>query len=81
MVGQRLRDYTLHLFEKLVVVPNFLISTQNYFQAFLLCKDIDEKDTVYITLSLELGYPLLTKDEDGVTSKRFYEYYSSQRVF
>lgn len=74
MAGQRLRDYTLHLFEKLIVVPNFLISTQNYYQAFLLCKDIDEKDTVYIALSLEFGYPLLTKDEEltlGLRQKGF----------
>lgn len=29
----------------------------------MLCKDIDEKDTVYVALSLEFGYPLLTKDD------------------
>ncbi len=74
MAGQRLRDYTLHLFEKLIIVPNFLISTQNYYQAFILCKDIDEKDTVYVALSLEFGYPLLTKDVEltlGLRQKGF----------
>jgi predicted nucleic acid-binding protein len=64
IASQKLRDYTLRLFEKLIIVPNFLISTQNYYQAFILCKDIDEKDTVYVALSLEFGYPLLTKDEE-----------------
>ena len=70
MAGQQLRDYTLHLFEKLIVVPNFLISTQSYYQAFMLCKEIDEKDTVYVALSLEFGYPLLTKDTELVLGLR-----------
>jgi predicted nucleic acid-binding protein len=61
--GQKFREYTLYLFEKLIVVPNFLISNHHYYQAFMLCKDIDEKDTVYVALSLEFGYPLLTKDD------------------
>ncbi|MFN8346450.1 MAG: PIN domain-containing protein [Spirosomataceae bacterium] len=74
MIGHKLRDYTLRLFEKLIIVPNFLISTQSYYQAFLLCKDIDEKDTVYVALSLEFGYPLLTRDEEltlGLRQKGF----------
>jgi predicted nucleic acid-binding protein len=74
MTGQKLRDYTLQLFEKLIVVPNFLISTHHFYQAFVLCKDIDEKDTVYVALSIEFGYPLLTKDEElakGLRKKGF----------
>jgi predicted nucleic acid-binding protein len=40
----------------------------------MLCKDIDEKDTVYVALSLEFGYPLLTKDAEpalGLRQKGF----------
>ncbi|MFD2570125.1 PIN domain-containing protein [Spirosoma soli] len=47
----------------MTVVPNLLITTQNYYQAFLLCKDIDQKDTAYVALALQLNIPLLTRDK------------------
>jgi predicted nucleic acid-binding protein len=34
------------------------ISTANIIQAFRLCKDIDEKDTIFVALSLEFGYKI-----------------------
>lgn len=54
--------YTLAVFDYLIVVPNFLITTQSYFAAFRLCKDIDEADTAYLALSIEFDLPLLTND-------------------
>lgn len=57
-----LRAYTLAVFDYLIVVPNFLITTQNYLAAFRLCKDIDEDDTAYLALSIEFDLPLLTND-------------------
>lgn len=57
-----LRNFTLGLFDYLIVVPNFLISTESYFTAFHLCKDIDEDDTAYLALSIEFDLPLLTND-------------------
>ena len=57
-----LRSFTLSLFDYMIVVPNFLISTESYFEAFHLCKDIDEDDTVYLALSIEFKLPLLTND-------------------
>jgi predicted nucleic acid-binding protein len=62
MAHEKLKPYTLALFERLVVVPNILVTTQSYLEGFYLCKDIDEDDTPYLAFSLELGMPLLSKD-------------------
>lgn len=62
MAHEKLKPYALSLFERLVVVPNILVTTQSYLEGFYLCKDIDEDDTPYLAFSLELGMPLLSKD-------------------
>ncbi len=67
---EELRSFTLRLFSKLTVVPNFLISTKSYLDAFHLCKDIDEDDTAYLALALEFDIILLSKDEELVTGLR-----------
>jgi len=59
---QKLRDYTLRLFKNIIVVPNLIISNQSYYKAFDLCKNVDEKDTPYLALSIELEISLLTQD-------------------
>ena len=80
-----MRDFTINLFSKLVIVPNFLISTKSYYQAFQLCKNIDEKDTAYIALSIEFDMIFISKDielvnglkakgfENVLTLKEFFE--------
>ena len=67
---EELRSFTLRLFSKLTVVPNFLISTKSYLDAFLLCKDIDEDDTPYLALAIEFDITLLTKDEELIVGLR-----------
>ena len=64
---QKLRDYTLSLFKNIIVVPNLIISNQSYYKAFNLCKNVDEKDTPYLALSIELEIHLLTQDEKLAT--------------
>jgi predicted nucleic acid-binding protein len=44
MAHEKLKPYTMALFERLVVVPNILVTTQSYLEGFYLCKDIDEDD-------------------------------------
>jgi len=69
-----LKAFTLALFDKITVVPNLLISLPNYRTAYELCKDIDPKDMTYVALSIELAYPLLTRDKplaDGLRAKGF----------
>lgn len=65
--AQNFKDYTLGLFEHITIIPNLLISTQSYYQAFELCKDVDEKDMVYIALAIEFDCVFITKDYELVT--------------
>ena len=69
-----LKEYTLELFKRITVLPNYVIFLRNHLIAFELCKDIDRKDMVYIALALEFDYTLLTRDKplaDGLRSKGF----------
>jgi predicted nucleic acid-binding protein len=71
---EKLKPYTLSLFGYLTVVPNLLISTRSYLQAFQLCKDIDEDDTSYLAFAQELELTLLSKDDiliDGLRGKGY----------
>lgn len=71
---QLFEEFTLQVFSRITIVPNLLVSTQAYYQAFMLCRDIDPKDTAYVALSLALRLPLLTRDQplaNGLRAKGF----------
>lgn len=58
----------------LTVVPDLIISVENFERALALCADIDEKDTPYIALSMELDMTLVTRGVklyDGLLAKGF----------
>jgi len=66
------------LLEKTLQHINFVneefISTVNLIQAHRLCLDIDEKDTLFVALSIELDAELWTKDDllkSGLKQKGF----------
>lgn len=62
------------LFEEVVVIPKFAISVENWQNAYILCKNVDEKDTPFIALSLELEIPLWTNDKalcEGIKNSGF----------
>jgi predicted nucleic acid-binding protein len=66
------------LLEKTLRRINFVneefISLGNLIHAYKLCLDIDEKDTVFVALSLELDAAFWTKDDvlkNGLLSKGF----------
>lgn len=62
------------LFEKVSVIPKFAISIKNWRKADELCRDVDEKDTPFVALSLEFEIPLLTNDKalcEGLKKKGF----------
>ena len=68
------RMFTQLLFEELTVIPKFAISSMNWQKAYEICKDVDEKDTPFVALSLELDVPLWTNDKklgEGVKKKGF----------
>lgn len=78
------RNFALSLFSNITVVPNFLISTESYYNAFMLCKDIDEKDTSYIALAIEFDITLVTKDEKlakGLRDKGFNKVITIKELF
>ena len=55
-----------------------LISIANWVEAFRLCRDVDEKDTPYIALTLELEAELWTNDDElkvGLMKKGFNTFY------
>jgi predicted nucleic acid-binding protein len=71
---QDLQEFTLFIFSKLVVVPEFYISNEARQKAYDLCKDIDLKDIIYVALSIEINFTLITRDKqlyNGLIEKGF----------
>lgn len=57
------------------------ISTANIIHAFQLCKNIDEKDTIFVALSLEFGYKIWTRDnelKEGLRRKGFDHFFDDE---
>jgi predicted nucleic acid-binding protein len=51
------------LFDKIQFFNEMFISTKNAIQAYEICKGVDEKDTPFVALCLQLDAPLWTRDE------------------
>ena len=71
---KQLKDFSVQFFKRIVVLPDYIISTDALLIAQQLCADIDGKDTVYVALSEELKLTLLTRDKplhDGLKSKGY----------
>ncbi|WP_288426871.1 PIN domain-containing protein [uncultured Spirosoma sp.] len=56
-------NYLNQVIQKIHFFNEELISLENFFEAYHLCKDVDENDTAYIALTLELRGELWTRDE------------------
>lgn len=76
------KDEVLQLLSSIVNQIKFyeedLVSIGSWAQAFRLCRDVDEKDTPYIALTLELNAKFWTNDEElklGLKKKGFDEFY------
>ncbi|MCK4764204.1 MAG: PIN domain-containing protein [Candidatus Aminicenantes bacterium] len=68
------RNFTLFIFSKIVVVPDYLISEESFHKAEKLVEDIDKKDVAYVALAEELGIVLLTRDKklyEGLKEKGY----------
>jgi len=68
----------LEVLNKLLLNIHFvnegLISFSNAMKAFRFCKDVDENDTAFVALTLELNALLWTKDDElksGLRRKGF----------
>jgi len=58
-----LQVFVLRLFNNITVIPNLLISKGSLHRGYEVCKEIDEKDTVYIAAAIELNIDLITSDK------------------
>ena len=52
-----------NLLQHIHFVSNDFISTSQYWQAYRLCKDVDENDTPFVALTLALGARYWTRDD------------------
>ena len=71
-------EYLLKILSRINFISEDSISTGNFIAAYRLCKDIDEKDTPFIALSIELGYEFWTRDNElksGLIKKGFNNFY------
>jgi predicted nucleic acid-binding protein len=67
-------EFLNQILEKIHFVNEEIISIENYFEAYYLCRDIDPKDTSFIALTIELDAVLWTRDEilkRGLIAKGF----------
>lgn len=72
--GTDLKAFTLALFAHIIVVPDYVITTESYERATALVADIDPKDVAYVALSIELNAVLLTRDKplyEGLLAKGY----------
>lgn len=56
-------EYLDTVLQKITFVSNDFISLAHYTEAYRLCKDVDEDDTPFVALTLELEAVLWSKDE------------------
>jgi predicted nucleic acid-binding protein len=67
-------EYLNEILQRIHFVNEDFISLANYTNAYKLCRDIDEFDTPFVALALQLNAPLWTKDEKlkaGLRNKGF----------
>lgn len=67
---------------KINFVNEEIISLGNFIAAYKLCTDIDEKDTPFVALTLELEAELWTKDDvlkRGLIKKGFNAFFDSEK--
>ena len=71
---EEFQEFVLQLFSNVTVVPNLLLSETSLDQAYQLCREIDEKDTVYVAAAIELDLVLVTNDRvlySGLRERNF----------
>lgn len=67
------------ILHKITFVNEEIISTGNFIEAYRLCRDIDEKDTPFVALTLDIEGELWTRDEElkrGLQKKGFISFFN-----
>jgi len=60
---QRIKEIIYKVFKKISIIPKIALRKASIKKAYSLCKDIDEKDTPYVALTIELDAYLWTNDK------------------
>lgn len=71
-------NYLRKITEQIRFVNEDLVSLESKQQAYDLCHDVDEKDTPYVALTLDLNAALWTGDnklKQGLIKKQFQRFY------
>lgn len=83
-MNETFRGFALDLFSKVIVIPKLAIAPESFASPYDLCRDIDEKDTPFVALSIELNLPLWTNDKilaEGLRTKGFTNLFGSDEIF
>ncbi|MBL8205689.1 MAG: nucleotide-binding protein, PIN domain-containing protein [Blastocatellia bacterium] len=73
-------EFLHQLLAKIQFINEDHISLGNIIEAYRLCKDVDEKDTIFVALTLELEGEFWTRDEAlkvGLVKKGFSSFFGS----
>ncbi|MCP5104070.1 MAG: hypothetical protein GY950_11860, partial [bacterium] len=69
-----LNSFLIKLSKGITILPAIVMDKESKEKALELCKDIDEKDTAYVALAIQLDIPLITNDKklyQGLKKKEF----------
>lgn len=75
-------SYLNQVIQKVHFYNEELISLENFFTAYHLCKEVDENDTTYVALTLELKGELWTRDDvlkTGLRQRGFDQFFDETR--
>lgn len=63
LTENQFKEFILGLLKNVTVVPNLLLSESSLAAAYEICREIDEKDTVYVAAAMQLDLTLITSDK------------------
>lgn len=78
---EEIYSYLHEILTRVEFINEDFISTQNYLKAFSLCKDVDENDTPFVALALQLNAELWTGDKElknGLSLKGFDKFFEEK---
>lgn len=63
LTENQFKEFILGLLKQVTVIPNLLLSESSLAEAYQICREIDEKDTVYVAAAMQLDLTLVTSDK------------------
>lgn len=77
LTEQEIYEYLAEILQRIDFISEELISTESFFEAYHLCKEIDKKDIPFVAFSVEFKVPLWTRDDElkaHLRSKGFHNF-------